>query len=70
MILLGVVLVLVLAVIMIILFIAQGILDVLGLDDIAEIIVVACELLMYIVWAIAATAIIILFIEYLCTFLE
>lgn len=68
MILLG--LVLALVVIMIMLFIAQGILDMLGLDDIAELIVVICEFLMYIVWAIAATVIIILFIEYLCTSLE
>lgn len=65
MILLG--LVLALAVIMLMLFIAQGILDMLGLDDIAELIVVICEFLMYVVWAIAATVIIILFIEYLCT---
>lgn len=68
MILLG--LVLASVVIMLMLFIAQGILDMLGLDDIAELIVVICEFLMYIVWAIAATVIIILFIEYLCTSLE
>ena len=69
MILLGVSLALA-VIIMLLLFIAQGILDMLGSDYIAELIVVICHFLMYIVVALAATAIIILFIEFLCTSLE